>query len=125
KHDGTQGLLLGSKTKKEETGNGLTMAHYFDHKSRVVQAFEQNCFGHTERSDFAYLFSGETAKLHKVHKLTNGTALTETDSSLYDHAGRLSEIYFKLDNAAYQKTVKYEYDEIGRLKKKTLMPDGN
>ncbi len=115
------GDLTGTKSKKTEDGNWLVSASYFDNKNRLIQQFTQNTFGHTERTDFEYLFAGEVAKVRMVHKKPDNSSITEFTENSYDHAGRLILIKHGL-NAAADTLCTLSYDELGRLSEKKIRP---
>lgn len=120
-HGESRGDLTGTKTKKTEDNNWLVTASYFDNKNRLIQQFAQNTYGHTERTDFEYLFAGEVAKVRAVHKKPDNSSITELTENSYDHAGRLILVKHGL-NTSTDTLCTLSYDELGRLSEKKIRP---
>ncbi|UBM59227.1 DUF6443 domain-containing protein [Marinilongibacter aquaticus] len=121
----SRGLPTGSRTKKSENSAWMVSATYYDLKNRPIQTFAQNTFGQTERSDFEYLFAGELSTVRTVHKKPDGSSVTKLKYYTYDHAGRKTEYRLTLGSYGNTRIASYGYDELGRMERKTLLPDGN
>ncbi len=118
------GLTTGARTRNTENGNWLTLAQYYDHRTRVVQTVGQNLFGHVERSETAYSFIGDIIKTRQTLKDQSGTTTTQLTESDYDHVSRKTAAYQTINTGSREKLATYSYDAIGRLQKKKIMPDG-
>jgi YD repeat-containing protein len=104
--------------------NWLYSATYYDVKNRPVQSFSQNLYGQTERTDMEYNFAGEMLKMRQIHKNQAGTPTVKIKSYVYDHMGRKSTCKLDLGNISNETIANYEYDQVGRMKRKTLLPNG-
>ncbi|UBM59516.1 peptidoglycan DD-metalloendopeptidase family protein [Marinilongibacter aquaticus] len=123
-----KGLPTGSWARStENTGTGFHTVLYYDNKGRVLQTQRTHHRGSpTKRisTDYQYSFSGELLKEKTVHRFNSLPDVSRLLTHNYDHTGRLWDTKLKINNGTEQKIAEYEYDEIGRLRKKTLMPEG-
>ena len=72
---------------------------------------------------YTYDYAGNQVKESRVHKTsaTSGTLTLETRST-YDHAGRNSGLYHKINTNAEKQLASYSYDFRDRLINRTLQP---
>jgi RHS repeat-associated protein len=120
-----KGDVVGSRTKKTENGAWLASVIYRDTKGRVLQTLAQNAFEQIERTDFQYNFAGEVVQIKSIHKNASNVAIaTEITQNQHDHVGRLLNIAHGI-NTAPTEMVRLSYDEIGRMMRKKILPNGN
>ena len=93
---------------------------YYDNKGRVVQSHATNHLGGFEDDYFHYTFTGKVINHRHDHSAAGNTPTTEIYGYTYDHAERLLTVTHKLDGNTAISIVQNEYDEIGRLKSKTI-----
>lgn len=125
-----KGLLTGTLTAQMNNDGVLSSAYlysvmYYDNRGRVVQTQSNNHIeGGLEKEYTAYNFAGQPVRRKHVHSATGKTTLTEIYAYTYDHAGRLLKITHQLTNGTIvmPQVVLTEnvYDELGRLKNKSL-----
>lgn len=119
-----KGLATGSQTKDINNSNWMSSALYYDSKNRPIQTFKTNLYGQTERTDLQYNFAGDVLKARETHIPPSGggglTLITEND---FDHVGRKTALYMTINNGTRDKIATYNYDNVGRLVQKKIMPD--
>lgn len=98
---------------------------YYDHRGRLIQTVETNCFGSESCTTVKYDFCGNILKIHESHMLKFAT---QPDILLreytYDTRGRkLSETTTLNDGAPV--VVTYAYDNLGRLASTTTGTGAN
>ena len=89
---------------------------YYDNRGRVVKTHSTNHLGGKEIECLAYNFTGQPTKTLHIHDDNKKTKVQEEYAYNYDHAGRLKETAYSLDNATPIVLSMNEYDELGRLK---------
>ncbi len=116
----TKGLLTGiSSALLDGSGNFLHSVSYFDNRARVVQNIISNHLGGEDKTWYAYNYTDQKVKKMHEHtvKINNVVSKqTELYTYVYDHAGRIKETYYKLNNDNSILLAKNEYDELGKLK---------
>jgi len=117
-------LPAGMRSRNGTDNTWLASVNYYDSKGRVIQSFSQNLYGQTERTDMEYNFAGEVLKNREAKKNQAGTLTTKIKTYQYDHAGRKTAYQLELGNISNPVIARYEYDEIGRMIQKKIMPDG-
>jgi hypothetical protein len=121
----SKGEVVGGRTKKTENGAWLASVVYKDNKGRVLQTFSQNAFEKIERTDFDYNFAGEVLQSKTQHKNASDIVIaTEATQNENDHMGRLLKILHGISTAPTE-IVRLAYDEIGRMNKKKILPNGS
>jgi YD repeat-containing protein len=121
-HPEAQGWMVGSRSR---SGNSwLVSVVYYDNKARVIRTFAHNLYDQIEQVDAEYNHAGEILRTKKLHKNQAGVATTKTKIYQYDHAGRKTSYQLQLGNINNETITAYEYDEIGRMKRKTMLPNG-
>ena len=120
---GYKGLLTGTVTARLDAsgvaGYDYT-AYYYDDRGRVIQTRSTNHLGGTDVEYVAYNFVGDPVKRQHVHTASGKATQTETYTYTYDHAGRLTVTKYKLNSNAEITLSSNTYDELGRLKTKSL-----
>lgn len=120
---GYKGLLTGTVTARLDAsgvaGYDYT-AYYYDDRGRIIQTRSTNHLGGTDVEYVAYNFIGDPVKRQHVHTASGKSTQTETYTYTYDHAGRLTMTKYKLNSNAEITLASNTYDELGRLKTKSL-----
>ena len=120
---GYKGLLTGTVTARLDAsgvaGYDYT-AYYYDDRGRIVQTRRTNHLGGTDVEYIAYNFVGDPVKRRHVHTASGKATQTETYTYTYDHAGRLTATKYKLNSNAEITLASRTYDELGRVKTKSL-----
>ena len=117
----SKGLLTGSKLRNTENNDWFEKAIYYDDKNRIIQTQSSNHLGGIDQMDYEYNFVGEVLKERKVYRRAAEADLTTLTTYTRDHAGRVIATTHTL-NGAEKKIATYEYDDIGRLKRKKINP---
>jgi RHS repeat-associated protein len=144
----TYGMLTGSKIlvlDGSATPKFLATTAFFDEEGRGIQIQADNIKTGVEITSLQYHFDGRILCKSETH---NGTGTTYTNFNIltkykFDKIGRVVGIGKKMNNtvrsyitspnifsaqedddAGYKITVKYNFNEIGRMVKKTLSPTG-
>jgi hypothetical protein len=116
---GTQELILnGAKTPV----NKFTINFYTD-RGRLLQNQNQNIYGDWNYTTNACDFVGQV--LGSVQEINSSKSIDHPKVTLlktmrYDHQGRLLQIMHQCDNNLPVPIASYQYDELGRVKMKTL-----
>ncbi len=124
-----KGLLAGTKKKNSRDNAKLyTDAFYYDDLNRMIQSQHTHQLSSTNTSNILisnleYNFAGEVVRKNSAFPLNTGT-ITLKSKTDYDHAGRVTATGLGI-NAEPSDILHYEYDEIGRLKKKKYVGAGS
>ncbi len=124
KHPSAKGLLTGTRTYLlDGSGQYTVTAMYYDYRGQVVQTRSTNHLGGYDNTYNKYNFSGQPQETLKEHSIASQSVIKEKFVYEYDHAGRLKETRYKLnDNQNYVvlNSMKHSdaYDELGRLRNK-------
>jgi RHS repeat-associated protein len=120
----TKGLLTGSLIKVLDDINSATRywtGYYYDDKGRVVQTKSENHLGGQDIVNNNYNeITGELTASVKSHTGSNGNAVTIANRYFYDHMGRKTETFQKMNSDAEVMLSKLEYNDVGQLKSKSL-----
>lgn len=110
------GRLTGIKASTS-SGAVLFTVHFYNARGELIQTQRQNLNNTWSIQTMGYDFAGRMTK----SILLNGQSFFITKKYSYDAYGRLLKLEHKVNNATnYRTLAKYEYDDIGRLKQKTL-----
>lgn len=118
----TSGLVTGMKVRILGSSNYLYTVTFYDEFGRVIQTRSTNITNNGYESQTnQYDFEGKLLRSHLYHSYTSGTVqtyqvLTKTD---YDHAGRMLTVKKAINGGADKTIATYEYDELGRVKRRT------
>ncbi|MCD7972579.1 MAG: DUF6443 domain-containing protein [Candidatus Azobacteroides sp.] len=117
-----KGLLTATRVKRlNDSNREIVSAFYYDDKGRLVQQRSTNHTGGLEKEFMAYDFVGNLLKKYHEHTTSaTSTAVTETWSYVYDHAGRLMDTWHKINNEPAVCLSQNTYNEKGELKSKKL-----
>ena len=114
-----KGLQTGSRVYLlDNSGNYLATAMYYDQKGQMIQSRAINHLNGFDFSYNAYNFAGQITKTQHDHTASNQSAISETYSYGYDHAGRQTAISYQLGNNPTITLAANTYDELGRLSQK-------
>lgn len=103
----------------------VVTAMYYDDRGRVVQTRSNNRLGGYDYDFFHYSFTGNVLNHRHVHKTSYITAdLTEDYTFIYDDAERLLTTKHKINAQREFILSSNSYDELCRLKSKTLNGGG-
>lgn len=125
-----KGLQTGAFARSNEDNSKVfhTVMHY-DKKGRVMQTYQVhhkggvNAFQKPIVTNYEYNFAGEVTKekvLYQIDGLPNTEAITSHE---YDHVGRILKVFHGI-NTTPTEIVKMDYDEVGRLLQKKVLPNG-
>lgn len=117
----TKGMMTGTIRRNVETNTWQKMVMYYDYQGKLIQDFHLTNRGNLVRKDHQHRFNGELLKT-RIEKKNGSTVLSSKIFSYdFDHLGRKAK--FKHSLGGNEKTIaKYEYDQIGRLNQKLLIP---
>ncbi len=115
-HDNATGLLTGTRVYNLSEDNTYTAtAYYYDTQGRVVQS-RSICTNNDYKTAISteYLFDGSVAQQLTEQGVENDMA-REHYRYTYDHAGRLINTFYKLNNNAEITLSSFSYDASGHL----------
>jgi RHS repeat-associated protein len=117
----TQSLTTGAKVKiLDNTNTFLTTTNWYDEKARLIQTQSNNHMGGSELTHNAYNFANELTRTTHIHANGSGTTVTLNQRMVYDHAGRLKQVYHQVDNQAEVLYCDNVYNALGQLVDKKL-----
>lgn len=119
----TKGLVTGNKVRVLGTDQWLTTTTYYDAKGRPVQMVSDNLQGGQIVNSSLYDFTGKV--LSTYEHVTNPRSGISPDQQVlsvqaYDDNGRLVKVSKQVNGGTMRVIAQHTYDELGRLKKKTL-----
>jgi len=128
-----RGMSTGSETVMMDatgafTSTWLKQVVFYGKFDRPIQTQSNNHLYNTvaDISTIVYDFTGQVLRSTSVHFKDASTSVKLNDSTLYDHAGRVTHRYRRMDNeAAFQLVSQYEYNALGQLVDKKLHKDGS
>ena len=117
------GRIIGSLNLPTDMAPQLGSAYYYDLRGRLVQSRARNHLGGLSTGSFSYDFVGNPLRTLESHASSStGGSKTLSTTLTYDHDGRLTDRQTTLSSGTVPLTVKYAYDEAGRLSRKMLGP---
>lgn len=121
----THGMVTGIQTRILDSNQWLTTTTYYNDKGKPIQVISDNPSGGKDITTTLYDFNEKVLSTYLRHTNLRSGITPETrilTSMIYDGAGRLSSIRKRLnDNSTLERAISsLEYDELGRLKNKTL-----
>lgn len=119
----TRGLMTGTKAKIMDAFNPvmwLSTNNFYDEKMRLVQIDALNMYGGHDISDLFYDFEGKVMHSRIRHDINNGTTVTTKNKFVYDHSGRLEQIYQQNNSDAPVLLSEMTYNELGQLIEKNV-----
>ena len=115
------GRIIGSLNLPTDMAPQLGSAYYYDLQGRLVQSRARNHLGGLSTGSFSYDFVGNPLRTLESHASSStGGSKTLSTTLTYDHDGRLTDRQTTLSSGTAPLTVKYAYDEAGRLSRKML-----
>ena len=114
------GLLTGIRTYilDKTIISYLTTTMYYDDRGRVVQSHSTNQLGGYDISYNHYDFTGKILTARKEHSTSGKAVIPEVYSYTYDHAERLINTAYEMNNKPAVMLASNSYDELGRLSTK-------
>jgi RHS repeat-associated protein len=126
----TYGLLTGKWSKVINSGTGIVVSNFYDEKGRVIQTKSYNLMTGTDIFTTQYSFTGQVLQTVFLQDKpgTNAQSHRVTTIMNYDDLGRVLGIKKAISSTvnsqsvtkAEREIVSYEYDALGRMKKKKL-----
>ncbi len=117
-HSSAKGLLTGTRTYLlDNSGSYTTTAYYYDERGNIVQERSTNYLGGYDITYHKLDFTGKPNKTLIEHNVP-GVTSNELYKYTYDHAGRLKNATYKIDNADEIVLSALNYDELGRVVQK-------
>lgn len=114
-----KGLLVGTRVKMLDGSGELVTAMYYDDKGRIVQQKSTNQIGGYDYTYHQYGFTGNILQTMKEHyRKDRNTPTTERYAYSYDHANRLLNTIYQINQKEPVLLSSNTYDELGRLVKK-------
>ncbi|MCE2935794.1 MAG: DUF6443 domain-containing protein [Cyclobacteriaceae bacterium] len=126
KFDRVLGKTVASSVKILGTTSWLHTVTYYNRQGAVIQTIGGNHLGGRDRVSSLYDFSGK--KLEELHTLmgyNSGGISTQRKRFDYDHAGRLLNVYHRLNSQWEIVLYRLEYNELGQVVKKSLYSEHN
>lgn len=113
-HNDATGLLTGTHIYSLEEDCASVNTYYYDYKGRIIQNKTLQISGACHCLYTEYNFDGSIAKQLIEH--SEGTQITtEHYRHTYDHAGRLTNTLYQLNNKPEIVLCHYTYDNLGRM----------
>ncbi|RLD35609.1 MAG: hypothetical protein DRI73_02255, partial [Bacteroidetes bacterium] len=116
----TKGFVTGAKNFIPGTNKYLLSINYYDHYGKVLQSISENNIGGIDRSSQLYDFRGKVVNLKTEHTINTGKHNIIEKRFEYDHAERLTKVYFKIDSLPAIVMTDNKYNELGQLVEKKL-----
>ena len=113
------GYLTGTAQRVLDTDKMLHAAYYYDIKGRIVKTVQENTLGGHDVTETVYTFTGNPQTVTHTHSASGKPTVTEVYAYTYDHADRVTKVEHTLDGTKVT-LAGYEYDELGRMKARTL-----
>jgi RHS repeat-associated protein len=114
------GILQANGSAPADT---IIQTQFYDKWGRIIHTRTDHTYGNTDFTWTAYHFAGWILRQSREHKATvSGTASTlfTTDRYNYDHAGRETQKYHRINNGTEQLVSSKTYTKIDQLASKTL-----
>ena len=115
----TQGLATGSKVNILGTATMLLTINYYDEPGRLLESISDNHLGGTDRVVNTWNFNDEITASTRTHTTTGASATIATRYE-YDHMGRKTKTFEKIDGAAEVLLSELAYNELGQVYTKKL-----
>lgn len=119
RYSNAKGLPTGNMTRRLDTGMWMKTVVYYDDQNRVIQSQTRNRYGTVNRTDVVQDFEGKVSENRTIYRRPGHADLTVSTHYTYDASGRQLSATHKT-NGIETPLAKYEYDEIGRVKRKHL-----
>jgi RHS repeat-associated protein len=121
KADIIYGETTGSKVKILGDNTWLKSVSYYDNQYlRPIQMIADHHMGELVKTYISYDFTGNIVLSKMIHEINPSKSVSVTERFEFDHAGRISEVYHRLDNNPEVLISQFHYDELGELGDKKL-----
>ncbi len=118
-HSSAKGLLTGVRSMLSDRSDEIMTSYYYDAEGQVVQErVSRPNSGQYDKHYIAYNYDGTVDQKLLEHRGPNSTLITEYYKYTYDHAGRLKQTAYSLNNATPVIMAGYTYDDLGRVSRK-------
>ncbi len=127
----TLGFVTGEAIRVLDNDNNpandkfLYSTAYYDERGRTIESLADNHKGGTDYSVNQYDFAGKLMSAYVFHQITGRTALSIVSKNEYDATGRLLRTSKNFNQTGYKTLSEFAYDELGKVKLKTLDPGYN
>ena len=120
-YENATGMLTGTRIYSlSEQGDYTVTSYYYDTEGRIVQNRSVRVSdGYRTATSTEYLFDGSIAQQLSIQG-TDNNLVREHYRYDYDHAGRVEQTYYKLNNEEEILLSAFSYDSIGRLAQNLL-----
>ncbi len=116
-----QGQVTGSLTRVLQTDAWLSQVNYYDERYQLIQTIGENYSQGIDVTTNEYDFAGKVLNTLRLHQgFSPHTALKINQRYLYDHAGRNTHLYMKVNEETEVLQATYQYNELGELVEKNL-----
>jgi len=117
-----EGKPTGHRTRIDGTNTWLTTAVFYDIYGHAIQQRSNNHLSTAidNLSTAVYDMEGKVKYTKTYHNGGGPNTLTVLGRYVYDHAGRLTDVYQTLPGGAEQLVARYVYNELGQLVDKKL-----
>lgn len=118
--DKVRGQVTGSQIRILNSGTFLSTANYYDDHYRLIQTTASNHKGGFDRLTNVYDFVGKVLRTKTRFVIPQSPDREIYQRFSYDHAGRLTNSWHRIEGAPEVLISSNEYNEIGQLMTKKL-----
>jgi hypothetical protein len=112
-YQAAKGQVTAQKVKTLRGGKWLNTVHYYDDKNRIIRAISENPIGGADTVSTSYDFIGRVLTTLTEHSAIKATTIGRR--FVYDHFGRLSQLYHKVDSGSEILLAENKYNDLGQL----------
>ncbi|WP_342331388.1 DUF6443 domain-containing protein [Pedobacter sp. FW305-3-2-15-E-R2A2] len=109
----TQGLATGTKVNILGTGTMLLTVNYYDERGRLKESISDHHLSGTDRVVNTWDFTGDLTASVRTHS-SSGGSVTVAMRYEYDHSGRKTKTYQKINTDAEVLLSEVGYNELGQ-----------
>lgn len=126
-----RGMGTGGLSKIEIYGDFIfPFCVYHDDKNRTIQTIGYHNLKARNQSDVQYNFVGEVLQNQMIYRKEGAIDYIRTTEQTLDHIGRRKELFYSLKEGTTNKVARFRmslnsYDNIGRLRVKSIQPNNN
>lgn len=126
-----RGMGTGGLSKIEIYGDfTFPFCVYHDDKNRTIQTIGYHNLRARNQSDVQYNFVGEVLQNQMIYRKEGASDYIRTTEQTLDHIGRRKELFYSLKEGTTNKVARFRmslnsYDNIGRLRVKSIQPNNN
>lgn len=120
----TVSMVTGTRVRVLGTSTFLSTTIYYDEKGRPIQNLEDNLKNGTDITTLQYQFDGRLLSSNTKHTAANSgyAGFSVVTKNLFDKIGRVTGLDKKYGSNNFKTIASYDFDDMGRLKKKRLDP---